>query len=80
MLTITDDVLNAANVTATQLKQEIAVYLYAKNKLSFGQARKIAGMDVLQFQELLFNNDVPMHYSVSDLEDDVNSIGLFSEK
>ena len=76
MLTITDDILAAANVTATELKQEIAVYLYTKNKLTFGQARRIAAMDVLQFQELLFNNGITLHYGISDLEDDAKSLGL----
>lgn len=36
-------------MTASQLQQEVAVYLYLKNKLSFGQARKLAGMDVLHY-------------------------------
>ena len=80
MLTITDEILNASQMTATQLQQEVAVYLYAKSKLSFGQARKLAGLDVLQFQELLFNNNVPMHYGVSDLQDDFNSIQRFGKK
>ena len=74
MLTITDDILNTAKMSATQLQQEVAAFLYAKNKLSFGQARKLAGVDVLQFQELLFNNNVPLHYGVTDFEDDFRAI------
>ncbi len=79
MLTIEDNVLQSANITATELRNELAVYLYSKNKLSFGQARKIAGLDILQFQELLFNNNVALHYSASDLEDDYKSIQLFKK-
>ena len=74
MLTITDEILSATKMSASQLKQELAVFLYAKDKLSFGQAKKLAGVDVLQFQELLFNNNVPMHYGISDLEDDFKAI------
>jgi len=74
MLTISDEVLSNANMTPNQLLQEVAVYLYAKNKLSFGQARKLARLDVLQFQELLYNSNVPVHYNVSDLEADYKAI------
>ena len=74
MLTISDEILQNANMTPQQLLQEVAVYLYAKNRLSFGQARKLAGLDVLQFQELLYDSNVPVHYSVSDLEADYKTI------
>ena len=77
MLTITDDILNTAKMSATELQQELAVFLYAKNKLSFGKARKLAGVDVLQFQELLFDHDVPLNYSMADLEDDIKAIRTY---
>jgi predicted HTH domain antitoxin len=80
MLTISDEVLKNANMTPQQLLQEVAVYLYSKNKLSFGQARKLAGMDVLQFQELLYISNVPVHYDVSDLESDYKAIKRESSK
>lgn len=79
-ITIPDEIMNSAKLTVLQLQQELAVYLYSKNKLSFGQARKLAGMDVLQFQELLFINNVPLHYGVSDLQDDFDSIQQFGKK
>lgn len=50
MLTISDEVLESARISANELQQEIAVYLYSKNKLSFGQARKIAGLNVFSFR------------------------------
>jgi predicted HTH domain antitoxin len=74
MLTISDDILGAIKMSAADLQKEFAVFLYATQKLSFGRARKLAGVDVLEFQELLFNYNVPLHYGVSDLEDDFNAI------
>jgi predicted HTH domain antitoxin len=79
MPAITDDILTITKMTATQLKEELAVFLYAKNKLSFGQARKLAGMDVLQFQELLYNNQVSLHYGITDLEEDIKAIHSYTE-
>jgi predicted HTH domain antitoxin len=80
MPTITDEVLSITKMTASQLKQELAIFLYAKNKLSFGQAHTLAGLDVLQFQELLFNNQVPMHYGIDDLEEDFKAIQSYHRK
>jgi predicted HTH domain antitoxin len=79
MLTITDEILTITKMTAAQLKEELAVFLYAKNKLSFGQAHRLAGMDVLQFQELLFNNHVPIHYSITDIEEDFEAIHSYNK-
>jgi hypothetical protein len=31
----------------------------------------------LRFQELLFNHDVPMNYSIADLEDDIKAIRTY---
>jgi predicted HTH domain antitoxin len=77
MLTITDEILSATKMSAAQLKQELAVFLYASNKLSFGQARKLAELDIMQFQELLFANNIPMNYGIADLEEDIQAIRTF---
>ena len=74
MLTITDELLQTTHMTEAELRQELAVYLYAQKKLSFGQAQKLAGLDVLQFQELLFRSKVDLHYGVSDLMEDYESV------
>ena len=74
MLTISDNILQSAGLTEKELLQEIAIYLYSKEKLSFGQARQLTGLNVLQFQELLFNNNVAMHYGVNELEEDFKAI------
>lgn len=74
MLTISDDILTMTKMTATELRQQMAIFLYARHKLSFGQAQHLAGLDVLQLQELLFENEIPLHYEVSDLEDDIATL------
>ena len=74
MLVISDDILSSAGVSANELLQEIAINLYAKKKLSFGQARKLCGLNILQFQELLHNNNIPPHYGINELEEDFQSI------
>jgi predicted HTH domain antitoxin len=80
MLTISDDILNVTGLSAQELLQEMAIYLYVKEKLSFGQAKKLSGLNIFQFQELLYNNNVPNHYGITELEEDFESIQNFKEK
>ncbi|MDQ6762745.1 MAG: UPF0175 family protein [Bacteroidota bacterium] len=80
MLTIGDDILNNAGISAPELLQEISIYLYAKNKLSFGRARKLSGLNMLQFQELLYTNNIANHYGITELEEDFENIRNFKRK
>ena len=52
-LTIPDNILQAARMSEGELRQEIAVLLYQKQKLSLGQACKLAQMFRIPFQHLL---------------------------
>jgi predicted HTH domain antitoxin len=74
MLTIEDEILEWANISAKELKQEIAVLLYQKNKLSFGQAQKLTGLNHYEFQCLLDEKEVSLHYSEEDLKNDMETI------
>lgn len=53
------------------LRRELAVVLYAQDKLGFGKARELAGMDKRSFGQLLGERNVPRHYSREDLDDDI---------
>lgn len=74
-LSIPDDIARAANLSADRLIQELAVRLYATRRLSFGQARRLAGVDVLSFQAMLADSGVTLNYGVQDLDDDMQAIG-----
>jgi len=56
------------------LTQEIAIMLYQKQKLTLGQASRLADMSQFQFQHLLASRQIPLHYDVNDLEDDLNTL------
>ncbi|MCS6909748.1 MAG: UPF0175 family protein [Anaerolineales bacterium] len=71
---IPDEVLHTANMTAAELKLELAVLLFEKNKLTLGQASRLAGMPQLQFQLVLASRRIPVHYEVADLEMDVQTL------
>jgi len=74
MLIIDDHTLQSAQLTADELRYDIAVYLYEKHRLSFGQARKLTGLNVIAFQKLLFDRQVLHHYDIQALEEDFAAI------
>ena len=54
-----------------QLRLELAVSLYARDILSFGKARELAGLDKHEFGQLLGRRGIPRHYGPEDLQDDL---------
>lgn len=71
---ISDETLQAARLSAAEMKQEIAVLLFQKNKLTLGQASKLAEMSQFRFQHLLASRQIPLHYQVEDFEDDIETL------
>jgi predicted HTH domain antitoxin len=71
---ISDETLQAARMSASELKQEIAIVLFQKNKLTLGQASRLAEMNQLQFQHVLASRHIALHYEVDDFEADLATL------
>ncbi|MCC6543265.1 MAG: UPF0175 family protein [Nitrospirae bacterium] len=71
---ISDDVLQSAGLTEDEFKQEIAVLLFQKEKLTLAQASCFAGMTRLQFQHLLASRNIPVHYDIAEFEEDLKTL------
>ncbi len=76
---IPEDTIRALGIPKKEvnstIKKELAVYLFEKGKLSFGQARKLAGLSVWDFIELLRKREVPLHYDIAEWEEDLKTLG-----
>jgi predicted HTH domain antitoxin len=66
---ISDEILSATRMTEAEMRQEIAVMLFQKEKLTLAQASRFAGMNRIAFQHLL-----PVHYDVEDFEQDIKNL------
>jgi predicted HTH domain antitoxin len=73
-ITIPDGILQAARMSEDELRQELAILLFQKDKLTLGQASRLAGMDRLRFQHLLASRDIPVHYDVEEFEQDLATL------
>lgn len=73
-LVIPDDVLDASRLSEAELRQEIAVLLFEKEKLTLAQASRLAGLPQLQFRHLLASRDIGLHYDVEEFEEDLATL------
>jgi predicted HTH domain antitoxin len=48
--------------------------LFEREKLTLGQAARLAGMTQVQFQHLLSAHKIAVHYDVSDFEQDIATL------
>jgi predicted HTH domain antitoxin len=54
-----------------RLKLELAVSLYAQRALSLGKAAELADMGLLDFNDVLSQRRIPMHYGEKELAEDI---------
>ena len=71
---IPQDILDSARISVPEIKVELAIHLYAQGRLSIGKARELAVMSLWQFRHLLAARQIPVHYDVDDLEDEVATL------
>ncbi|WP_456382661.1 UPF0175 family protein [Persephonella sp.] len=73
-----DNILQALNIPeekiSSELRIQLALFLYEKGRLSFGKARELADLSVWEFLERLNENKIPLHYDIKDLEQDLEVI------
>ncbi|HEX3531747.1 MAG TPA: UPF0175 family protein [Thermoanaerobaculia bacterium] len=71
---IPDEILESARMSESELRQELAVVLFEKDRLTLAQASGLAGMDRLRFQHLLASRGISVHYDVEDFEEDLATL------
>jgi predicted HTH domain antitoxin len=53
------------------LRAELAVALFQRERLTLGQAALLAGLPQLDFQRLLAGRQIPLHYGIEAMEQDL---------
>jgi predicted HTH domain antitoxin len=67
---VSDELLQAANMSDAELKTELAVLLYQLKKLGLSKAREFAGVSLVEFQQELARRKIPVF-------DDLREVHLF---
>ena len=71
---ISDEVLQTIQMSESELLTEIAILLFEQERFTLGQASCFAKMSQLQFQRLLASRQIPLHYDIVELREDVKSL------
>lgn len=66
-------------LSEAEMRQEIAIMLFQKDKLTLAQASQFAGIHRIAFQHLLANRRIPVHYGVEDFEQDIQNLREMGE-
>lgn len=70
-LLISDEVLNAIDMSAEELLQEIAIILFQQERFTLAQASRFAQLDQIAFQRLLAKHKISLHYDLEELHQDI---------
>jgi predicted HTH domain antitoxin len=73
-VTISDEVLDAAHLSEAEVKRELAVTLFHQDRLTLGQASRLAEMSQLRFQAVLADRRIPIHYGVEEFREDLQAL------
>jgi predicted HTH domain antitoxin len=77
-VTLPAELLEAAGVNPLDASKDAAMLLtlelYRENKVSLGRAAELCQTSVEAFLVFAGRHDVPVHYSVSDLEEDQRTL------
>ena len=57
-----------------ELKKELAIQLCREKLISIGNARRLAGMEKIDFHFLLGERKVPRHYDLGDYRTDLEPV------
>ena len=72
---ISDEILEASQLTPNEFRQEIALHLFQTGRLTLGDASKLADMPIFVFRQLLKQRKVALYsYDVEDFELDLKNL------
>ncbi|WP_199319650.1 UPF0175 family protein [Dolichospermum sp. FACHB-1091] len=73
-LNLPDNLSKTETFNQSEWLREIAIALFQQQRISLSRASKIAGIDIMNFQKLLADRNICVHYDVEDLGQDVQHL------
>ena len=73
-LLIPNELVQASGFSEAELLQELVLLLFQNERITLGSASRFLGMTQLEFQALLAENQLCVHYDVDELHEDVKNL------
>jgi predicted HTH domain antitoxin len=71
ILNLPDEIAQTTTFNQDDWLREIAVALFQQERISLSRASKIAGVELMEFQKLISDRGICVHYDVEEFEQDV---------
>lgn len=72
---ISDEILQASQLTPSEFRQEIAIHLFQTGRLTLGYASRLADIPLNEFRQLLKQQNIALYsYDVEDFELDLKNL------
>lgn len=72
---ISDEILQASQLSPSEFRQEIALHLFQTGRLTLGYASQLANLHPNTFRQLLKQRNIPLYcYDVEDFELDLKNL------
>ncbi|MCU0238780.1 MAG: UPF0175 family protein [Pyrinomonadaceae bacterium] len=71
---IPDQVISQTGLSSKEILLKVALMFFQEEKLTLGQASKLAGLHQFEFQKELADRKIPIHYSEEDFQRDLQTI------
>ncbi|MDT9234865.1 MULTISPECIES: UPF0175 family protein [Limnospira] len=75
-LVICDDLVKASGFSENELLLEIVLMLFQQDKISLGKASELLGWHRMQFQKLISERGICVHYDIEEFQQDLNNLNL----
>jgi predicted HTH domain antitoxin len=73
-LIVSDDLMRASGLSERELLLEIVLMLFRQDKISLGKASELMGMHRMEFQKLLDDRGICVHYDVAEFQEDLKTL------
>jgi len=71
---IPDQIIKQSGLSAKEILLKAAVVLFQEERLTLGQASRLAGLHQFEFQKELAARKIPVHYGEEDFARDLQTI------
>ena len=77
---ITDQMLAQANLPESQVRLELAIFLFEKRLFTLGKSAELAQVHQFVLQKELARREIPMHYDEEDYAQDLITLRRLDEE
>ncbi len=74
VFTVPDPILQQAGVSPSDILLKLAILLFQEERISLGQASKLANLHLVEFQKELAKRNIPIHYGQDEYMNDIQMI------